>query len=186
MRIKTFDVRTGEFTEREMTAEEMTAEITAMESEARKAELSEKSRPLTEIEISRLFITQNIQTIITDDATASRAVEFHPVLRQDKVQTADTPLVRAGTRVRWGNGLKKAAVDLWDTEANNPENSPTLWADLAYRNGFRIIDEVLTVTTAFSNGELGWWGDVLYKSKKDANVYNPTVRPEDWEEVANG
>lgn len=143
--------------------------------------LHEKTRPLTADEVNRLFLMQNINTVITDDATASRAVEFHPVLRQDKVQTADTPLIRAGTRIRWGDGLKKAAVDLWDTEANNPENAPTLWANLAYRNGFRIIDEVLTVTTAFSNGELGWWGDDLYRSKKDSNVYTPAVRPEDWE-----
>lgn len=156
-------------------------EIAAIQKEAARAELAEKSRPLTADEVSRLFIMQNINTVITDDATASRAVEFHPVLRQDKVQTADTPLIRAGTRVRWGDGLKKAAADLWDTEANNPDNAPTLWANLAYRNGFRIIDEVLTVITAFSNGELGWWGDDLYRSKKDSNVYTPAVRPEDWE-----
>lgn len=158
-------------------------ETTAIQKQAERAEIQEKARPLTADEVSRLFIMQNINTVITDDATASRAVEFHPELRQDKVQTESTPLIKAGKRIRWGNGLKKAAVDLWDTEANNPDNEPTLWADLAYRNGFRIIDEVLTVTTAFSNGELGWWGDDLYRSKKDANVYNPAVRAEDWEKV---
>lgn len=163
----------------EMTPEE----ITSVLKQGERAELTEKSRPLTADEVNRLFLMQNINTVITDDAVASRAVEFHPVLRQDKVQTADTPLIRAGTRIRWGDGLKKAAVDLWDTEANNPENSPTLWADLRYKNGFRIIDEVLTVTTAFSNGELGWWGDDLFRSKKDSNVYTPAVRPEDWELV---
>lgn len=166
-------------TSREYTADE----ITVIRKYDERAELAEKSRPLTESELSRMFIMQNINTVISDDATASRAVEFHPEMRQDKVQTADTPLIRAGTRIRWGNGLKKAAVDLWDTEQNNPDNAPTLWADLRYKNGFRIIDEVLTVTTAFSNGELGWWGDTLYRSKKDANVYTPAVRPEDWELV---
>ena len=55
---------------REMTPEEM--------AQIRKAELAEKSRPLTADEVNHLFITKNIQTIITDDATASRAVEFHP------------------------------------------------------------------------------------------------------------
>lgn len=145
------------------------------------AALNELTRPLTADEVNRLFIAQNINTVITDDATASRAVEFHPEMRQDKVQTATTPLIRAGTRIRWGNGLKKAAVDLWDTEQNNPDNAPTLWADLRYKNGFRIIDEVLTVTTAFANGELGWWGDTLFRSMKDNNVYTPAVRPEDWE-----
>ena len=157
----------------EMTPEE----ITAMQKEAARAELAEKSRPLTESEISRLFIMQNINTVITDDATASRAVEFHPEMKYDG------SLIYAKTRINWHGKLKRATVDIWDTEQNNPDNAPTLWEDIAYRDGFRIIDEVLTVTTAFSNGELGWWGDDLYRSKKDSNVYTPAVRPEDWELV---
>ena len=155
-------------------------ELAQMEAEQRKAELSEKSRPLTESEVSRLFIMQNINNIITDDATASRAVEFHPTLKEDG------SLVSAGTRINWKGTLKRAAVDLWDTADNNPDNAPTLWADLAYKNGIRIIPEVITVTTAFSNGEPGWWSDgYIYRSKVDSNVYTPAVRPEDWE-VVNG
>ena len=157
----------------ELTSEE----ITAMQKEAARAELAEKSRPLTADEVNRLFIMRNINTVITDDATASRAVEFHPEMKYDG------SLIEAGTRIRWGDGLKRAAVDLWDTKEKNPDNSPTLWADLLYKNGFRIIDEVLTVTTAFSNGELGWWGEDLFRSKKDSNVYTPAVRPDDWEAV---
>ena len=155
-------------------------EITDMQKEAARAELAEKSRPLTADEVNRLFIMQNINTVITDDATASRAVEFHPVMEYKGA------LIKAGTRIKWGNVLKRASVDIWDTKENNPDNAPTLWANLAYRNGIRIIDEVLTVTTAFSNGELGWWGDDLFRSKKDSNVYTPAVRPEDWEEFTNG
>jgi hypothetical protein len=157
----------------EMTPEE----ITAIQKESARAELAEKSRPLTESEISRLFIAQNINTVITDDATASRAVEFHPEMKYDG------SLIPAKTRINWKGKLKRASVDIWDTEQNNPDNASTLWADLRYKNGFRIIDEVLTVTTAFSNGELGWWGDDLFRSKKDSNVYTPAVRPEDWELV---
>lgn len=158
-------------------------EVNVIQKESERAELAEKSRPLTESEISRLFIMQNINTVITDDATASRAVEFHPEMRQDKVQTANTPLIIAGTRIKWGNGLKKAAVDLWDTEANNPDNAPTLWADLLYKNGYRIIPEVITVTTAFSNGEIGWWEDKLYRSKVNGNVYTPAIYPDNWREI---
>lgn len=153
-------------------------EITAMQKEAQKAELAEKSRPLTADEVNHLFIMQNINTVITDDAVASRAVEFHPEMQYDG------SLINASTRIRWGDGLKKAAVDLWDTEQNNPDNAPNLWADLAYKNGIRIIPEVITVTTAFSNGEPGWWTDGnIYRSKKDNNVYTPAVRPEDWEVI---
>ena len=156
----------------EMTPEE----ITALRKEAERAELAEKSRPLTESEISRLFIVQNINTI-TDDATASRAVEFHPTLKEDG------SLVSAGTRINWHGTLKRAAVDLWDTPENNPDNAPTLWADIQYRNGYRIIPATITVTTAFAEGEYGWWGDVLYRSKANANVYTPEQYQDNWEQV---
>ena len=152
-------------------------EITAIHKEAARAELAEKSRPLTESEISRLFIMQNINTVITDDATASRAVEFHPKMKYDG------SLIPAKTRINWHGTLKRAAVDLWDTEANNPDNAPTLWEDIAYRDGFRIIPEVITATLAFKEGELGWWGDVLYRSKVNGNVYTPAVYPANWELV---
>lgn len=158
---------------RDMTPEE----IAAMQAEQRKWELSEKSRPLTESEINRLFITQNIQTIIPDDATASRAVEFHPGMKYDG------SLIPAGTRINWNGKLKRAAVDLWDTKENSPENAPALWEDIAYRDGIRIIPEVITATLAFKEGELGWWGDTLYRSKVNGNVYTPAVYPANWEVV---
>ena len=143
--------------------------------EQRRMELAEKSRPLTAEEVNRLFIVQNIQTIITDDATASRAVEFHPEMKYDG------SLIPVKTRIQWNGKLKRSAVDVWDTEANNPDNAPTLWEDITYRDGFRIIPEVITATLAYSEGECGWWGDVLYRSKVNGNVYTPTVYPDNWE-----
>lgn len=152
-------------------------EITAMQAEQRKAELTEKSRPLTADEVNRLFIMQNINTVITDDATASRAVEFHPEMKYDG------SLIPAKTRINWKGKLKRATVDIWDTEQNNPDDAPTLWEDIAYRDGFRIIPEVITATLAFSEGECGWWGDKLYRSKVNGNVYTPAVYPDNWELV---
>lgn len=156
----------------EMTPEE----ITAMQQEAKRAELAEKSRPLTESEISRMFLRQNINTVITDDATASRAVEFHPEMKHDG------SLIPAKTRINWKGKLKRAAVDIWDTEQNNPDNAPTLWEDISYRDGFRIIPGVITATLAFSEGECGWWEDKLYRSLVHGNVYTPAVYPANWEE----
>lgn len=152
-------------------------EIAAMQKEARAAELQEKTRPLTESEISRLFIMQNINTVITDDATASRAVEFHPEMKYDG------SLIPAKTRINWHGTLKRASVDIWDTEQNNPDNAPTLWEDIAYKDGFRIIPTVITATLAFNEGECGWWGDKLYRSTVNGNVYTPAVYPANWELV---
>lgn len=113
----------------------------------------------------------------TDDLTASVAVELSPVMKYDG------RLIKSGTRINYGGVLKRAAVDLWDTEANNPDNAPALWEDVAYRDGFRIIPETITATAAFALGERGWWQDKLYESKINANVYTPEQYPVGWEEV---
>ena len=111
------------------------------------------------------------------DAVASVAVIAYPKLKED------SSLVKAGTRINWKGVIKKAAIDLWDIVENNPDNAPTLWEDLLYKNGYRIIPEIITVTTAFSEDEYGWWDDILYRSKVNNNIYNPIQYPNNWERV---
>ena len=123
----------------------------------------------------RPYIVQAAASL--DDASASNAAELFPSLKQDG------SLVPSGTRINWYGTIKRAASDLWDTEANNPDNAPTLWEDIAYREGYRIIPATITAGTAFAKDEHGWWGDVLYKSLIDANVYTPEQYPAGWEVV---
>lgn len=113
----------------------------------------------------------------SDDKTASYMPAMSPKLKQDG------KLVRAGTRINWNGTVMKAAVDLWDTEQNNPDHAPTLWAKIDYRDGYRIIPDTITVTTAFSEGEYGWWGDTLYVSKVNSNVYTPAQYAANWKVV---
>ena len=110
-----------------------------------------------------------------DDKTASTAPTLFPRLKQDG------SLIKAGTRINHNGSIKRAAVDLWDTVDNSPDNAPTLWEDILYRDGYRIIPDVITAGTAFALGELGWWGDKLYKSLLSANVYTPEQYPNGWE-----
>ena len=110
-----------------------------------------------------------------DDQTASTAPALLRRLRQDG------KLVSAGTRINWGGTIKRAAVDLWDTTDNTPGAAPTLWEDIDYRDGYRVIPSVITAGTAFAMDELGWWGGKLYKSKLAANVYTPEQYPAGWE-----
>lgn len=112
-----------------------------------------------------------------DDKTASTAATLFPRLKENG------ELIRVGVRINWNGTVKKAAVDLWDTAENNPDNAPTLWEDLDYKDGYRIIPETITVTTAFAKDECGWWGDVLYRSRVAANVYTPAQYPDNWEMV---
>ena len=109
--------------------------------------------------------------VALDDKTASEAAALFPRLK------GDGALVKAGTRINWNGTVKRAAVDLWDTKENAPDAASALWEDILYREGYRIIPEVITVTTAFSKGECGWWGDKLYESHADANVYTPAGYP---------
>lgn len=109
-----------------------------------------------------------------DDQAASMGAELYPTLK------GDGSLISAGTRINWNGVVKKAAADLWDYAENNPNSAPTLWADLAYVDGIRIVPETITVTTAFSKGEQGWWQDAVYESLMDANVYTPTQYPDGW------
>lgn len=115
-----------------------------------------------------------------DDKTASSAAMLFPRLKYDG------SLVKAGTRINWNGVIKKAAVDHWNTEENNPDNAPALWEDIAYKEGYRIIPKVITVTTAFALDEYGWWGEEkleLYRSKVDNNVYTPEQYAENWEKI---
>ena len=108
------------------------------------------------------------------DAQASSAVSVYPTLKQDG------SLIKYGTRINHNGTIIRAAVDLYDTETNSPENAPTLWETLNYKDGYRIIPEVITVGTAFSKGELGWWNDELYESLVDSNVYTPAQYAPNW------
>lgn len=92
-------------------------------------------------------------------------------------------LIKAGTRINWHGVLKQAAADLWDAAENSPDNAPMLWQDIAYREGIRIIPAVITAGEAFAKGECGWWGDVLYESLIDANVYTPDAYPAGWKVI---
>ena len=133
------------------------------------SEIIEKARKMREAMLAA--------AVSLDDAAASTAADMFPRLK------CRGELVKAGTRINWNGKVKRAAVDLWDREGCDPDSAPTLWEDIQYRDGIRIIPEVITAGWAFSLGELGWWGDVLYRSKLDANVWTPEAYAEGWEVV---
>lgn len=171
MKIKSYI--NGKYVERELTADE----ITRIEAESRHMRLEEASRPLTDGEILLLTLRKTVNSLDIRDATASRMVDYYPEL------TGDGSLIKVGTKINWHGALKKAAVDLWDTEANTPDAAPTLWADIAYKSGIRIAPETFTATNAAAMDELMWFGEHIYKSKMAGNVYTPEQAPGVWEIV---
>lgn len=124
----------------------------------------------------RSLITQGATSLT--DAQVSTAPEILPRMKYDG------SAIKSGTRIYWNGAIKRAASDLWDREDQNPDNAPTLWEDVLYRDGIRIIPNQITVGLAFSENELGWWGDTLYRSLHDNNVYTPSEYPDWWEAVS--
>ena len=111
---------------------------------------------------------------LLDDKDASKAPELA------RKYPNDGSLIEAHTRINWNGQLYVAAVALWATEQNNPDNAPTLWERIMYRDGIRVIPETITVTKMFSKGERGWWGDDLYESLVDNNAYTPVQHAPNW------
>ena len=109
------------------------------------------------------------------DKDASGCIDLYPTLKQDG------NLIKAGTRINWGGWLKQATVDLWDTEANDPVHAPDLWVKILYKDGVRVIPDVISAAEAFDKDELGWWDGAIYKSLIAANVYTPNAYPQGWE-----
>lgn len=117
-------------------------------------------------------------SVSLDDKTASEGASLFPRLK------GDGSLVKAGTRINWNGTIKRAAVDLYDTAETTPDVSDLLWEDIEYREGYRIIPDTITAGTAFAKDECGWWGNVLYVSLIDNNVWTPSTYPQGWKKIS--
>ena len=77
-----------------MTAEE----IAALQEETKLLNAVRQNQPMTESEVSRLIIAQQINTLTVDDNTALRMVEFYPAWATDTAYPA-------GYKVQYGGKL---------------------------------------------------------------------------------
>ena len=132
--------------------------------------------------VNKLFVSNANQGIVSDKDISTHLDVFPSM-------SYDGSLIKAETVINWKGNLKRSRNDVWDTELNNPDNAPTLWSDIQYKDGIRYIPEVITADLAFSFNELGWWKDKKYKSIISGyrtNVYNPDAVPTNWECVDKG
>lgn len=149
----------------EMTNEE----ITAMQAEQAKAEAAERTRPLTESEVSRLLIKQQINTLTVDDQTALRMVEYYPA--------PDAASYAAGDRIQYNGKLYKC-LQAHTAQADwNPVDAPSLWAEvLAGQDGTEIGEWVQPDSTnPYMRGDRVSYNGKIYESEVDNNVWAPGV-----------
>lgn len=112
------------------------------------------------------------------DKEASEGAMLFPRLK------GDGSLVKAGTRINWGGTIKRAANDLWDTPENDPDHAPTLWNDIEYREGLRVLTGPIPATNPVQVDEICWYQDQRWKNILGvASTYLPDEYPAGWEMV---
>ena len=98
------------------------AELEAMQAENARYELMEKSRSLTDSEVTAMLIRQQINTLDVDDNTALRMVKFYPEWAAGQAYTAGYKAQHGGklwrciqahtSQAGWGPSIHTAS--LWE------------------------------------------------------------------------
>lgn len=115
----------------EMTAEE----IAAMEADAARFEATERTRPLTESEVTRLLIRKQINTLAVDDNAALRMTEFYPEWAANVEYTIGYKVQRSGRL--WSCVQAHASQTGWE-----PENAPALWTEICETHAGTLDDPI--------------------------------------------
>lgn len=120
-----------------------------------------------------------IDTLATSatDAAASRVPALYPTLAYTGA------LIKAGTRIRWGDRLYSAQYDTWDRQDTDPEHDANGWAPLNFHSGYRDIPDTMTTSNMFKKDEIGWRTNKFWKSLIDNNSWTPEGYPAGWTEV---
>lgn len=90
---------------------------------------------------------------------------------------------RTGDVRQFADKLYRCNLNHTSQESWKPDVSPSLWTQIMYRDGIRIIPDVIEATQPFTKDERGWWKDDLYVSLIDANVYTPEQYPAGWQKM---
>ena len=148
----------------EMTAEE----IAAMQAEAARYEAVERTRPLTESEVSRMLITQQINTLTVDDNTALRMTEFYPEWTADTEYTIGYKVQR--------NGKLWRVLQAHTSQAGwEPENAASLWTEICESHAGTLDDPIpYSGNMALESGKYYMQDGKIYRCTRDTvnPVYN--------------
>lgn len=151
-------------TYRDMTDEE----IAAIEAEAARFEAAERTRPLTESEVSRMLITQQINTLTVDDNTALRMTEFYPEWASGQSYTAGYKVQR--------NGKLWRVLQAHTSQAGwEPENAASLWTEICESHAGTLEDPIpYSGNMALESGKYYSQDGKVYRCTRDTGnpVYN--------------
>lgn len=150
---------------REMTP----SEIAEMEAQARLLAIAERTRPLTEQEVSRMLIAQQINTLAVDDNTALRMKEFYPEWAPDTNYSVGFKVQRKGKL--YSVLQAHTAQTGWE-----PENAASLWVEICETHDGSIDDPIpYSGNMALESGKYYIQDNGIYLCIRDTvnPVYNP-------------
>ena len=151
-------------------------EIAAQETKRKAFEGYERTRHLTESEVYRLLIAQQINTIPVDDNTALRMLEFYP-------EWASGMDYSTGYKVQHGGKLWRCLQNHTSQDGWEPESAPSLWAKVLIPDPDVIPEwEQPDSTNPYSVGDKVMHNGKTWVSGIDGNVWEPGVYG--WSEVS--
>lgn len=149
---------------RDMTPEE----LAAMESEHRKFVLMERSRPLTAEEVSRMLLTQQVNTLEVDDNTALRMKSFYPAFDSiigqtvkkgfkfthgDKLWSVVQPELVIQSHYPPGTGMESLYTEVCDTHAGTLDDPIPYSGNMALEEGKHYHQEYVIYRCVRSTGQ---------------------------------
>ena len=132
------------------------------------AEVYERTRPFTESEVSRMLITQQINTLTVDDNTALRMVAFYP-------EWASGTDYTAGFKVRRGGKLWRCVQAHTAQAGWEPENAASLWTEICESHAGTLDDPIpYSGNMALESGKYYSQDNKVYRCTRDTGnpVYN--------------
>lgn len=149
----------------ELTAEE----IAALQKEQAKAEAYERKRPMTEPEVSRMLITEQINTLAVDDQTALRMRVFYPEWKASKDYAA-------GYKVQYKEKLYKVVTAHTSQADWTPDAAVTLYERIDETHDGSEFDPIpYDGNMALESGKYYTQDGVTYLCTRDSGnaVYHP-------------
>ena len=143
-------------------------EIAVREAEAAKFEAYERTRPLTADEVTRLLITQQINTLSVDDNTALRMLTFYPEWASDTDYTV-------GYKVQRGGKLWRCIQAHTSQAGWEPENAASLWTEICESHAGTLEDPIpYSGNMALESGKCYMQDGKVYRCTRDTGnpVYN--------------
>ena len=147
------------------------SELTEIERSARVTALEQRNSPMTDGEVLRLLLEQQVNTMKVDDNTALRMAEFYPAWCAEEEYTVGFA-VTCGGRL-WRCLQAHTAQPGWE-----PENAASLWEQVC-RNYAGTEDDPIPYNgnMRLENGKYYIQNDVIYLCSRDTvnPVYHALV-----------